>query len=350
MNYNESVPRRHKAIASQAAGATYTVAVNHKGCEQMNQRRILAILVLAGLSLGTLRAQEFLGAWNPIAAMPKPKSLHGVALGSDGRIYAIGGTSDDGPPVTAEVFAYDPPSDMWSPVAAMAGGARRNMAVTTDLNGLIYVIGGYNFGSPPFPISRAERYDPSNDSWTGLPDMRLARQQPAGATGADGRIYVMGGSDVTFHPVDVTEVFDPGTNQWTTVSHMNKARAGFGAATGSDGRIYVFGGYLDGPCTNSAEVYDPASDTWAEIAPMNESRCAVAGTAGLDGRIYAIGGYNASELNSVEVYDPASDQWSYVTPMSAARSGFGAATGFDGTIYAIGPGVSAEAFTPPAQP
>ena len=284
--------------------------------------------------------------WTTVAPLLAPKDLHGAATGNDGRVYAFGGTSNDGPPVTATVFAYDVSANSWVAVAPLAAGPRRNFAYGSDFSGLIYAIGGYNFTGPPFALSRVEQYDPQADQWTQLPDMPTPRQGPAAATGQDGRIYVMGGTDSSFQTIATTEVLDPATGQWTTAASMNTPRTGFGAAAGSDGRIYVFGGYSGDAYVNTVEAYDPASDMWTPVSPMNEVRYGVAGVTGPDGRIYAIGG--GQDGTSVERYDPSTDGWTYVDPMSAARSGHAATLGPDARIYATGGDFSGsvEAFTP----
>ncbi len=285
------------------------------------------------------------GGWMTLAPLPAPKSLHGMAAGSDGRIYAFGGTSDDGPPVTASAFAYDVVADSWVEVAPMAGGPRRNFAYTSDAAGLIYAVGGYDFSGPPFGLSRVEQYDPQADSWTTLVDLPTARQGAAAATGSDGRIYVMGGTDTSFQTLAITEIYDPVAGNWSGAASMNTPRTGFGAAPGSDGRIYVFGGYSGNAYVNTGEAYDPASDTWTPISSMNEIRYSVTGVAGPAGRIYAIGG--GQDPTSVEAYDPSTDTWTYVASMSVARSGHAATTGPDSRLYVSGgdsDGSSVEAF------
>ena len=284
--------------------------------------------------------------WVTVAPLPAPKMLHGTVTGSDQRIYAFGGTSNDGPPVTASVFAYDVAADVWTTVAPLAEGARRNFAYARDLSGLVYALGGYDFGSPPFPLGRAERYDPAADAWMSLPEMPTPRQGAAAATGSDGRIYVMGGTDAFFQTIAIVEAFDPGTDTWTTVAPINTPRTGFGATAGADGRIYVFGGYSSTAYVNSAEVYDPASGVWTTIASMNEIRFSLAAATGPDGRLYAIGG--GMEGTSVEAYDPGADAWTHVASMSTPRYGSAATLGPDGRIYAIGGDAigSVEAYTP----
>ncbi len=288
--------------------------------------------------------------WALVAPLPEAKSLLAAATGGDGRIYAIGGTSDDGPPVNPRVYAYDPNLDSWTQVASLSS-SRRNMAAATDLNGIIYVFGGYDFSGPPFALGIVERYDPIVGFWQRMTDMPTLRQSPAAATGADGRIYVMGGTDTGFQTTAVTEVYDPVTDSWSTASPMNSPRTGFGAATGVDGRIYVFGGYTGSAYVNTAEAYDPSTDTWTPVASMNQGRYSLAGVTGANGLIYAIGGYYGSDLTSVEAYDLNSDTWTLVASMNIARSGHAAALGPDGRIFAIaGPATSVEAYTADVTP
>jgi len=293
-------------------------------------RRLCVVIVLTVLAAVVVRAD----GWTSAAPMPEPKVLHGAATGSDGRVYVFGGTSNDGPPVTASAFAYDVNAEAWTTVAPMAGGPRRYFACASDANGLIYAIGGYDFSGPPVALNRVERYDPQLDRWTQLSPMPTRRQGPAAATGLDGRIYVMGGTNTSYQTIAVTEVFDPATSTWTTVSPMNTPRTGFAAAAGPDGLIYVFGGYSGDAYLATAEAYDPSSDTWTSISSMNEYRYGVAGVTGPDGRIYAIGGYEHGL--SVEAYDPGSGLWTYVASMSIGRAGHGATLGPDGRIYATG--------------
>ena len=272
--------------------------------------------------------------WTTVAALPAPKVLHGVGSGNDGRVYAFGGTSDDGPPVTATAFAFNIDLNAWMPVAPLAAGPRRNFAYARDTNGLLYAIGGYDFSGPPFGLTRVEQYDPQADAWTQLADMPTPRQGPAAATALDGRIYVIGGTDMSFQATAVTEIYDPIDGTWTTASPMTTPRTGFGAAAGLDGLIYVFGGYSGGAYLNSAEAYDPTSDTWTPITPMNAMRYGPAGVTGPDGRLFAIGGND--DGTSVEVYDPTVGTWTFVRSMTTPRSGHAATLGPDGRIYVVG--------------
>ncbi len=147
--------------------------------------------------------------------------------------------------------------------------------------------------------------------WVRRRDMPSPNQGLAAVTGADGRIYILGGLPTFSGPTANVYAYDPDGDTWTQVASMSTPRVDFGAALGPDGRIYVFGGYSGGAYLNTGEVYDPSLDKWFPISPMQVSiRYAPAGATGPDGRIYAIGGYDGyGDLATVEAYDPNSDTW-----------------------------------------
>ena len=126
------------------------------------------------------------------------------------------------------------------------------------------------------------------------------------------------------------------------------ARVGLGAATGADGRVYTMGG--KGPENEQdpnderdlgvVEAYDPSSNTWAcssgdassgcathSLAPLPTARQRLAAALGGDGRIYVLGGYNPTGgyLATVEAYTPASNTWSTVASLPTRRGFLAAA-------------------------
>ena len=93
----------------------------------------------------------------------------------------------------------------------------------------------------------------------------------------DGKIYVLGGSDiVSFRPSVIRSsvvIYDPGMNQWSTGATMPTPRFGM-AIEAIDGLIYTIGGSnppagLD--FSNIVERYDPATNQWTERASLPES-------------------------------------------------------------------------------
>src|SRR5438876_7424957 len=109
--------------------------------------------------------------------MPTPRVNLAAATGLDGTIYVLGGSGDDGVPLTT-VEAYSPSTNTWRPVAPMST-PRTNLAAVTGLDGTIYALGGANFTSGQ--LDTAEAYDPKADIWTPIASMSTRRGYPAAA-------------------------------------------------------------------------------------------------------------------------------------------------------------------------
>ena len=286
------------------------------------------------------------GTWATLTSLTTARGRL-AAASSGGKIYALGGDGGGGDLTTAE--AYTPSTNAWSPVASMPT-ARTFIAAATGADGRIYTLGG----SPA--LATVEVYTPSTNAWVTGPSMAVGRYGLAAATGLDGRIYALGGWGTT--AVANVEAYAPGASAWTAVASMPTPRYDLGAATGADGRIYALGGF--GPVSQAmglatVEAYTPSTNTWVTLAPMPTGRGHVAAAASPDGRIYAIGGDNgAASFATVEVYTPSTNTWATSVSMPTARGSLGLATGPDGRLYAVGgynPGngvyVSAvEAYTP----
>src|SRR5437868_4466609 len=131
-------------------------------------------------------------------------------------------------------------------------------------------------------------------AWVTLAAMPTPRSGLAAATGADGRIYAIGGADASGNPLATVEAYNPTTNTWTTAANLNTPRSGLAAVEGTDGRIYVIGGMAASGLTNLVEAYNPATNAWTQVATLPTPRSGLAAATGADGRIYAIGGANAS--------------------------------------------------------
>ena len=125
-------------------------------------------------------------------------------------------------------------------------------------------------------------------------------------------------------------------------------RVGLGAATGADGRVYTIGG--NGPENERdpnnerdlgvVEAYDPRSNTWATVASLPGPRDFAAAVTGPGGQIYVLGGNDlttAAYFDTVLVYNPSSDHWvTLPTRLSSARWNLAAAAHPNGLIYALG--------------
>ena len=77
------------------------------------------------------------------------------------------------------------------------------------------------------------------------------------------------------------------------------------AAAAIDGKLYAVGGFnLSGFWLNTLEVYDPATNTWTTKASMPTSRRELAAGV-INGKLYAVGG--TGDPTTLEVYEPFSN-------------------------------------------
>jgi N-acetylneuraminic acid mutarotase len=82
--------------------------------------------------------------WKTAASMPTARAFFGAVLGSDGRIYVVGGYNDSGYLSTVEV--YDPSTNTWSTTAPLHI-ARAGLDVASVGNRLL-AIGGEQVNGP----------------------------------------------------------------------------------------------------------------------------------------------------------------------------------------------------------
>ena len=65
---------------------------------------------------------------------------------------------------------------------------------------------------------------------------------------------------------------------------MSYARSDLAAATGADGRIYVIGGYMGGNGLRFVEAFRPGAPRWIDVPMIAAARDAWAAVRGPDGR------------------------------------------------------------------
>ena len=207
---------------------------------------------------------------------------------------------------------------------------RRDFATAT-LDGRIYIIGGGDVttgGVPAPPTTTVEVYDPETDSWTfATPMLRAVTNHVAVAL--NGKIYVIGGEEEFLPMSNTVQEYDPTTELWTLRGAMPTARES-AAAAAFDGRVFVIGGTSGGMDIATVEAYDPATDSWASLAPLSEPRRDLAAEV-VGGELFALGGYtgtyvlDAGYRRAVEVYDPVDDVWLTTGDMPIPRADFASA-------------------------
>lgn len=217
----------------------------------------------------------------------------------------------------------------WTRNAPMEANPRFGPGVVTGANGKIYVIGGGDGAGGAFAI--VEEYDPATDTWARKAPMPTARWLLGAAIGNNGKIYVIGGLANWDQPVSAVEEYDPLTDTWSTKAPMpfELVQSNVRAAVASNGKIYAIG-------AGGTGEYDPVLDTWMIKSPMPDGRGDPGVAVGSNNRIYVIGGASGGSWNLVDEYDPATDTWVSKAPMPTPRTAHAVATGRNGKIYAVG--------------
>lgn len=288
------------------------------------------------------------GTWSTVAPMPTARAeLAAVSVG--GKIYAIGGMVGGSASNVVEV--YDPAANSWTTRAPL-GTPRYGLAAVVGSDDRIYAIGGnYTSVSNPGASIVAEVYDPTANTWTALPSLPVGRSELAAAAVGD-KIYAIGGYDgTTAHFLGSVAVWQVGGSSWTTLADpMTTSRSDHAVTAMPDGRIYALGGLHDFSSDELAavEYTQPGTPGWNTLAPMPTARKNLAAVP-IGALLYAISGNryliaNQSYTRVVEVYDTATPGWSQVTSIPSGRYGH-AAVALGGKIYVLGGRREAEGAT-----
>lgn len=251
-------------------------------------------------SFATLEAYDpTSNSWTTKASMPTPRASHAVGV-VNGVLYAIGGSPSGG--LLGTVEAYDPLTNTWTTKASMPT-ARRGLAVGV-VNGIIYAVGGLVFtGSQVVYSNAVQAYDPVTNTWTTKASMPTGRNDAAIGV-VNGIMYVVGGYNTAGGDQRTVEAYDPTTNSWTTKASMPTARYGPGIDV-INGILYAVGGFGGGH-VSTVEAYDPVANSWTTRASMPTARYGLR-CATVNGVLYAIGGtvaFQSSYLGTVEAYRP----------------------------------------------
>ena len=319
-------------------------------------RQHLRWIIVLGFTVLFLVNVEIISAenWEVVSKLPTHREGFSTAV-VNGKIYLIGGTLVEnrrGPLGLSIVEVYDPKTNQWRRVADMP--TPRTSAEAAVVNGIIYVLGGYNAVEKHVKhmkfLDIVEAYNPQNDTWTRKQDLSTPHIG-FGVGSVDNKIYTVGG---TTHPldakpgdpgrIDLVEVYDPGTDMWAKRAKMPTRRDGFGVAVVNN-RIYAIGGRgwpqfgPGGPFLTTIEAYNPKLNRWQEQGDMPNLRTAFS-TVSLGEVIYLIGGFvwqgrNLKYFATVDAYNPETEKWSDIPPMSTPLKPYGAAA-VDGKIYVFG--------------
>lgn len=251
-----------------------------------------------------------------------------------GEILLAGGWV--GSEVTATTELFDPATGR-SRAGPILGAARADIAVGRLPDGRVLLAGGYGGGRA---LNLVEIFDPADATVRSVGRLLTPRAGARAARLPDGRFLIVGGGttgDSGLAPLAEAEIFDPATGRSTRTGPLAQARYKHAVVAGADGRVFVFGGSdardRDGKL-RSVERYDAASGRFSAAGELIEARFKIADAAVLlkDGGLLIGGG-----AARAEVYDPATGRSSLTGPDTGRRLNFATATRLpDGRVLLAG--------------
>ncbi|MCL2288154.1 MAG: hypothetical protein FWC33_03095 [Candidatus Bathyarchaeota archaeon] len=298
---------------------------------------LLSFLILSSFitTFNAVSATDLVeNSWNTKTPMNQARSdLSVVAV--DGKIYAIGGQTNDGYVGTNE--RYDPKTDMWVTLTPMPT-PRISLAIAA-YDGKIYCISGgiYPEDNPEIGASWrsnvVEIYDIAANSWS-------TAKSPASFTGSgqahvvDGKIFVIVGNAL--------HMYDPATDVWTRKTDAPLFLFHPASAIVDD-KIVLTGNFIVAmsPTTYALKslIYDPKTDEWSEgktVTTLTGRGVAVA-TTGVYApqKVYVLG------EDQILTYELATDNWSIVVQTGPSIDRFCAAV-IDDVVYVIGGSINEQ--------
>jgi hypothetical protein len=247
-------------------------------------------------------------------------------------IYVFGGKSFNNK-VLNNVERFDLIEGVWDTTFVPDFSYPRYNTTAVVFEGKIYLMGGQDGEST---LRVVEAYDPVQNEWTEVQNLRRDREALAGAVFND-RIFAIGGQKDNQTLIDEIEWYNQPEDDWFDAKfYLPYPRAAqFHSVLGNT--FYMFGGYYYGP-TRTAYKATPGVNgyEWIQLEDLSQSRAYGAATISR-GNIYIIGGETSTgKTVNVEVFLPESETYGPCEPITSPRSGLSAVTVHDTIIYAIG--------------
>jgi hypothetical protein len=209
-------------------------------------------------------------------------NIHAVLM-VDGRVFVSSSSSSN-------VQLYNPVTNTWKNIAHAQAHV---FGFVVRLRDGRVMIGGGDTG-----VKVVELFDPYTETFTTTGPLTTGRGMLTAHTLPDGRVIVIGGTNVSAGAVNAPqktmELWSPATGTWTTAAYqLSNARCWHASALVRDGTILVMGGYpISGSCTptSSVEQVDPATGTVTAFATLLHANTEWVAAALLDGSVIGVGG------------------------------------------------------------
>ena len=243
--------------------------------------------------------------WRLRACLPGPGRRNIAAFSVGNKGYVVGGFEDGPNTDFAEVWEYDPLTNVWTQKNNFPGS--RNGISGFVINDTAYYGLGFNTPSNTY-YTDFYRYDAAGDQWIpvanfpGLPRY-LSMGFAVGDTG-----YLGSGKGGTEY-ADFYK-YNPVANTWTQEANFpgSPREAGIGITIGNLGVVGM--GYAAGTCLADMYTYNTTSGTWAAISSYNTTGRNGPAFFSLNDTVYATAGTDGNiNYDDCWRYDVPSNTW-----------------------------------------
>jgi hypothetical protein len=261
-----------------------------------------------------INANGSIGSWTATTLMPNTNNLSAPSVVAAGNyIYVIGGRDESSGIAQAAVYSAKQNTDgtlsAWTTLSATPLPDTRWDAGATVANGYIYVVGGYSSGSQDDVYYAKYNADGTLEAWTKQTAVLPANQAGSGVAAMNGYIYSVGGfntnaTNAVYHaPLNASG----STGTWVSDTNLTAARDDPRVVV-QNGYIYAVGGNTDttfwGGASDQSSVYyaQPGSTgaitSWSTGTSLLDT-LTTPGVANANGYIYVLGGYDGASKTTV---------------------------------------------------
>jgi len=173
-------------------------------------------------------------------------------------------------------------------------------------------------------------FDPATEQFTRTSNQFAGKyaRWPGMVALPDGKVFLCGGYDGEFRPLDHCAVFDPKTLRFEAVGKLTEARCRHSVNLLSDSQILIAGGAgadYTRQAFDSVEIFDLKTGSSKRLSTtLRQARAGHCSVALANGTILLVGGYsparNPSVLRTTELFDPVECAVSAAADMALARS------------------------------
>jgi N-acetylneuraminic acid mutarotase len=194
---------------------------------------------------------------------------------------------------TNDFYAFDLPSETWSPTASLPSNMERQYAYGCAVLNKGYIFGGANDAGNY--LNDLWEYNPSTNAWI--------QKAPLPANGRSGgmtfvvndKMYVVGGKTFGFNALDETWRYDPILNSWTRMADFPLNGTWRGVAFSYNNLGYVGLGKDNAGIYNTMMYsYDPLLDSWTLVPSFTTNSRTYTGAAQIGQFAYLFGGVDNS--------------------------------------------------------